>query len=232
MATYLALCQQLASDSGTLGDGTALTAVTGQTGRKAKMVGWVNRAWRSIQNAHPAWRWMRSEFSGSTVSGTRAYSGSDLGVASRFGDFICSGEGEQRFSIYLTATGVADEGRLFFKDYDWFYTNCMRGSQTNSRPAYFTITPDGELALHPIPDAAYTVRGPYRKDVQELTADGDIPEMPVRYHDLIVDVAMMMLQGHDEALNQIPLTRLRMLPRFAELEHDQLPRIRLAGPLA
>lgn len=233
MATYLALAQKVASESGVSSDGTNLSAVTGQTGRRAKIVRWTNDAWRSIQNAHTQWLWMRSTFSGSTVADTRGYSGSDLGVASRFGDFLYTGnEDENRYSIYLTATGVSDEGPLYYRDYDFFWSTLMRGTQTSDRPQYFTIDPAGDLLLHPIPDAVYTVKGPYRKDVQELSADGDIPEMPTRFHDLIMDVALEMLALNDEAAAQFPLYRLRKIARFSELERDQLPRIRLAGALA
>ncbi|MCV0395477.1 MAG: hypothetical protein K5872_22275 [Rhizobiaceae bacterium] len=230
---FLALCQRVASDSGTV-SGELPSTVAGQTGRLGKIVRWTNDAWRSIQLAHSQWLWMRSDFSGQTVAGTRTYTGVDMGVASRFGDFLCRNDArENRYSIYLTATGVADEGQLQYRDYDHFYTVFQRGVQTQNPPSYFTITPDGKLALHPIPDDAYTVKGPYRKDVQDLTADGDIPEMPTRFHDLIVDIALQnYLDVHDEATVMVPLHRLRTIPRFAELERDQLPTIRLPGPLA
>ena len=145
----------------------------------------------------------------------------------------CTGDvGENRFSIYLTATGVSDEGQLAFMPYDEFFVRCMRGTQTNQKPAFFTITPDNRLALHPIPDAIYTVRGPYRKDIQTLAANNDTPEMPSRFHDLIADAALEMLGVHDESAFQIPLWRLRKLRGFTDLERDQLPRLGFAGPLA
>lgn len=234
MATFLALAQKLASESGTI-EGTLPTTVTGQTKRLGKIVRWVNDAWRSIQNAHASWRWMRSDFSGPTVASQRLYTGAQMGVSSRFAEWICTGnsETEHRYSCYLTATGVSDEGPLQFVDWDTFWSVCMRGTQTNGRPILFSVSPDNQLALHPIPDAVYTVRGPYRKDVQELTADGDIPEMPVRFHDLIVDVALAnMLTVHDEAQAQIGLYRLRQIGRFCELERDQLPRITMGATLA
>lgn len=239
MATYLALCQKLASDSGTI-SGTLPSTVVGQTQRLAKIVRWTNDAWRSIQNAHGSWRWMRSDFAGQTVIGQRRYTGTDFGI-SRLAEWIYSGMPEEnRYSCYKTATGVADEGPLCFLDWDMFYATKMRGPQTSGRPAYFTITPENEIALAPLPDAAYTVRGPYRKDVQDLTVpaaidaspDDNIPEMPVRFHDLIVDVALMMLGTHDEAQVQVPLWRLRQLSLFSDLERDQLPRISMAGTLA
>lgn len=234
MATFLALCQQVASDSGTIdGNSTLPTAVIGQTGRLAKIVRWTNQAWRSIQNAHGSWRWMQAEFSsGNVASGTRAYSGSDLGLT-RHAEWAYSGRAdENRFTLYPTADGVAQEGQLEFVDYRDFYTRFMRGPQTNARPTYFTINPENKIALHPIPDAAYTIRGIYRKTPQDLTANDDEPEMPARFHDLIVDAALVSLGIYDEAVAQIPLWRLRQIVRFSELETDQLPRITLAGALA
>jgi len=232
VATFLALCQQVASDSGTI-NGALPTTVVGQTQRLGKIVRWTNQAWRSIQNAHGSWRWMQAEFSsGSIVSGTRAYSGSDLGLT-RHAEWTFSGrEDEERFSIYLTASGVADEGGLHFRDWSDFYPMFMRGTQTNGRPGYFTITPENKIALHPIPDAAYTIRGLYRKTPQDMTADTDEPEMPARFHDIIADAALVALGTHDESMSQLPLWRLRQIGLFSELETDQLPRIRLEGALA
>lgn len=234
MATFLQLAQKVASESGTI-QGTLPTTVSGQTNRLGKIVRWTNDAWRSIQNAHASWKWMRSDFTGSTVAAQRLYTGAQMSVSSRFAEWICTGdaETENRYSCYLAATGVADEGQLQFVDWDTFYSRCMRGTQTNARPIFFSISPDNQLALHPIPDAVYTVRGPYRKDVQELTADADVPEMPARFHDLIMDVALAsMMTIHDEAQVQMPLYRLRQIARFCELERDQLPRITIGAALA
>lgn len=234
MATFLQLAQKIASESGTI-EGTLPTTVTGQTKRLGKIVRWTNDAWRAIQNAHASWKWMRSDFSGSTVAAQRLYTGAQMGISTRFAEWINTGNAdtETRYSSYLAATGVADEGQLQFVDWDTFYSRCMRGTQTNGRPIFFSVSPDNQLALHPIPDAVYTIRGPYRKDVQDLTADGDIPEMPVRFHDVIMDVALAsMLTIHDEAQAQIGLYRLRQIGRFCELERDQLPRITMGPALA
>lgn len=230
MSTYLQLAQKLASESGTVDKPTTqLTTVVGATRRLAKVVRWTNDAWRSIQNAHAAWRWMQGEFSGQTVNGQRRYTATQLSIASRFGEWVCRGQDEDRWHCYLTATGVSDEGTLRYVPWDTFFGRLMRGTQTNGKPTYFSIAPDNQIALHPIPDAAYTITGPYRKDVQELTVDGDIPEMPTRFHDLIVDVAMGMLTLHDEAQVQLPLYRLRQMGRFSELERDQLPGVTIGA---
>lgn len=241
MSTFLELAQLVASESGTF-SGTVPSAVTGQTGRLAKVVRWTNEAWRSIQNAHGQWRWMQSQFTGSITDGTQSYAPTSFtdvlaaAAISRFGEWVCTGdETEDRFSIYKTATGVSDETVLKYLDWNTFYTERMRGSVSTEedRPGWFTINPaNNYLYFSKIPDTTYTVRGFYRKSPQELSADGDTPEMPSRFHDLIVDIALEHLGTHDEAQGQIPLWRLRRFARFNELERDQLPKIRLAGPLA
>lgn len=232
MSTFLQLSQQVASESGTI-SGTQPSSVANQTGRLGKIVQWTKDAWISIQTSHSTWRWMRGEFEGPTIANQQRYDGSDFGVTDRFADWICTfDQTEDRFSMHDPDIGVSDEGRLVYLDWDTFYTTQLRGAQTAGKPYYFSIDPEGKLALSPKPDKAYIVRGPYLKDVQELSANGDIPEMPARFHRLIVEAALMYLGTHDESPNQLPLWRLQELKRFSELERDQLPKIQLCGPLA
>lgn len=231
MASFLTLCQRVVSDSGTI-EGTFPTAVTGQTGRLLKAVRWTNTAWESIQNAHASWRWMAGEFSGSTVATQIRYTPTQLSIASRFGEWGVRGVCDERYSIYKTATGVSDEAPLLFMPWDEFYVRRLKGTLTSNRPNTFSISPANEFCLSPTPDAVYTVRGPYRKSAQDLAADADIPEMPTRFHNIIVDAALDMLGAHDEAMSQIPLWRLRKVRGFSDLERDQLPPIQLAGALA
>jgi hypothetical protein len=171
---YLQLCQRAARDSHSFSSGLP-TAVTGQTGRLAKLVAWVNDAWRLIQSTDEDWLWLQSTFSGPTIASQREYTGANMNVTSRFANFKRPRRdpyfGEDRYSIYDPAIGVADQGTLSFVPYDTFYAVYMRGTQTPGKPTHFTLMPNGNLAVHPLPDKAYTIQGPYVKDVQELTAD-------------------------------------------------------------
>lgn len=231
MSTYLQLCQKLASETGTAGDDQPET-VSGQAGRLKKMVRWVNDAHRLIQTTHRTWRWLEGSFSGTTTASTQAYSGSDMNVSSRFAEFLCMGDIEDRYWSYLTATGDSDDGQLKYMSWRDFTLKYNRGEQTDGRPIHFTIQPDGRLALGPTPDASYTVRGPYLKDVQELSADGDIPEMPSRFHDLIVEVALTYWVGAHDETPQVGIWHLRQIPRFRQLEREQLPALEMPGPFA
>mgnify|MGYP001587099342 CR=1 FL=1 len=221
---YLELCQKLNRKSGTA-DGNLPSTVAGQTGRSLKICNLIEDGYREIQNQSREWLWLQSTFSGVTISGQRDYAGSDMGVASRFGSFVCTmDDNEDRFTIYQTSLGVADEGQLRFMPYKSFYTTFMRGTQTNDKPQFFTIQPDGKILLHPIPDAdGYTVKGPYRKSPQTLAVDGDTPEMPTHFHDLVVEAALMQLAVHDES-PQAGGWQLHKLTLYNQLRRDQLPK--------
>jgi len=236
MANFLQLAQRVAGDSGTVQNpATQLTTVIGQINRLGKIVRWTAEAWRSIQLAHNTWRWMATgEFSGSTVDGQQRYDSDEMGIVDRFGNWIYSGnEDEERFSVYDPSIGLSDEGPLRYRDWGFFYRNFVKGDVSNEqKPLYFSIDNERKICFSPIPDKVYTVRGPYRKSLQDLAADADIPECPSDYHDVIVQAALEMLGTHDEAVVQIPLWRLQKIPLFNALELDQLPRIGIAGALA
>lgn len=235
---FLALCNQVASDSATFDEG-AITSVVGQTGRKAKVVRWTNMAWRSIQNAHVAWLWMQSEFSLATTNGTQRYAGTSAtdtiagASVTRFAEWINRGLGENRVRLYDSTLGLSDIGPLRFVPWEEFYAKRVNTSAANGKPTMFSIDPANKLCLSPVPDSAnYVVVGPYRKSVQTLAVDADVPEMPADFHDVISSVATSFLHLHDEAGQVLPLWKLRENNDFCRLEHRQLPPITFSGPLA
>jgi hypothetical protein len=227
MSTFLELAQKVGSESGTV-DKT-IASVVGATGRIGKVVRWTNDAYRSIQNADAAWRWLQSDFSAALTIGQGRYTAAQLGIATRFAEWPCLGVREDRYSVYPTDGNGAGEYSLRFVDWPTFYTTRLRGVQTAGNPAYFSISSTGEIVVSPAPDRAFTLRGPYRKGPQELIANGDIPEMPARFHDIIVDGALILLTTHDEAAPTISLYQLRKLRGFSDLQRDQLPVVAFGG---
>jgi len=230
MATYLELCQQVARESGTI-TGVQPTTVEGQTGRLAKIVAWVDLAWREIQNRHAQWRWMREDWSANLTAGTDAYTAASFSIA-RFADWLMPPAGI--VSIFDPALGVADE--IVLPDLTWpEWRRLYRvGEQTADRPLHVAVKPTGEIVFGPKPDKTYTVAGEYRKAPQTLAANGDVPEMPARFHDLIAWRALLLLAEHDEAEGgfQIGIAQRRSMELIDDLERDQLLPVRLPGPLA
>lgn len=239
--TFLEICQMTAQQSGTIqspASGLLPTTTVGQINRLRQIVDLVREAYVDIQNAHRMWRWLNSRFIGQTIAGQRFYEANsftderELTPITRFSQWGFRQTGSDAgLSTYLQVTGPAEEGALRFFDTDTFYETQGRGPQTPGKPQIYSIDNRNRLIFSPIPDNIYTVRGKYRKSPQILTADGDIPEMPVEFHYLIKDAALAYLEGFDEG-PRIPVYRLRMLPNFSMLEAFQLPKVTWGGPLA
>ena len=231
MATFLEICKSVAEESGTALY-SSITTTVGQSGEAGKLVRFVGKAWQDIQNARNAWRWMRGEFLKDAVIGTARYTASGFSIAD-WADWIGDTPFLLPMSIYDPAIGVADEGTLRQTGFDEWYRLYGRGAQTNNRPTSYATSPAGELCLGAIPDKAYKIRGMYRKTSQILSADADIPNMPVRFHDLIVYEALTLVGGHEENANLYADNQRKAARIMQALERDQLPSVSLASwPLA
>lgn len=202
MSTFLQLCGLLATRSGAIG--TAPTTVIGQTGRQAKCVDWIMNAWTLIQNDLPDASWMQAEVSAVAMTpSTLTYSSTALGVSSRFAEW----KGDRKinaclyrpWTLYDPAIGQADETELRQISYEHWRTSYDRKTHDPARPIYYAFAPDETFRVGPKPDKAYMLRGEYRKTPQVLAADADVPELPSRFHDVIVWRGVMLIAGHDEA---------------------------------
>lgn len=219
MATFLQLCQRVAQESGTV-SGTQPSTVVGQTGRLGSIVQWVAAAYSDIQNHRKTWLWMQGEFEASLTIAKQRYAGSDFALT-RVAEF------DRGLFLYDASKGVSDEGPLTYMQWRDFFNNCLTGANRaiSGKPVYTSFDPSGSIALWPTPDKAYKLHGQYRDTPQTLAADADVPEMPVRFHDIIIWKALIKLSQFDEAMTQYPLWNVEYRRLLSELEHDQLPRL-------
>lgn len=230
MSTYLQLCTYLRQQTSDVGTGPS--AVTSQTGELARIVTWIDNAWTELQQ-EKEWRWMRKSFTVSATSGDGDYAYTDctdtvsLAAISRFSYWY-----KHTFKCYLTSAGVGGEYALRWLPWDEFRRIYRYGTQTNGPPVHVSEDPTQKFVLGPKPDATYTVTGDYQIGPQVLTADGDIPEMPTRYHMLIVYEAMLKYGGHRVA----PEVMMRAATEGARLRsalgRDMLPQITRGAALA
>lgn len=228
MASFLELCQMVARESGTI-SGTLPSSVLSQTGRLAKIVSWTNSAWMDIQNQRTTWLWMRKEFFGDTIANTSRYTPAAWNIT----DLARWITDDDSTTMYDTTIGVSDEGAITFTPWPEWKSRYDRGTQTPNRPVEYTITAANEVALGPLPDAVYRVRGEYVKTPQTLAANADIPELPARFHTIIAWRALMLMAGHDEAPTTYASAKTEFDRIMFDLERDQLPSWGSgAGPLA
>lgn len=222
--TFLELCQRVAERCDVSG---TITTVTGQSGEYKRIVNWTAEAWMDIQRAQSDWDWMTGEFSFQTVAADREYTAVDAG-ATNFSKWLLD-----TFRIYLTSTGVSDEGFLVPTDYREFRNTYMFGSQADGRPSTFTVRPrNSNLLLGLRPDAIYTVEGEYRKAATQMTVDADEPGMPSEYHMLVVHGARKkygFFESASEVLAEATKDYDRLLGELARLHTEA---VSLGEPLA
>lgn len=224
--TFLELCQAVALYSGT-GDGTKPATVSGQTGRMAMIVNWVQDAWNELQYSRNAWGFMRSEFTSELIGDQAVYAASDLGITDH-AQWVQDGV----MTLY-EETDQAGEGILPWIDYRLWKEQYDRGTPTNTKPTCVALSPNNELCFGPKPDTTYTyvVRGQYIKAPQALTDDGDEPTLPERFHKIIMWKALINLADFDEAATHMQTARRHYGEMLFALERDQLhERLTIGAP--
>ena len=230
MSTFLELSKKAARDSGVI-SGTNPATVTGQTGDNLRIVNAVIEAWKNIQNRQDGWLWMKKYFDDkATIASTARYTAASWSITDHAAWIVDSREPPQ---LYLTATGVSDEGPLRWIPWAEYVRKYVRGEQDENRPGEYSISPAGEFCLGQIPDAVYSVSGIYRQETVILAANEDTPGMPTRFHDLIAHEAVMIFNGLDEALTAFADAKRKADAMWPLLVRDQLEKITFAGgPIA
>lgn len=227
----LQLCKKVASDSGTVAGVPSFTTTAGATGRVAQVVGWVQDAWRDIQNERTDWEWMRKTFSHALTIGQREYSAADLGLTD-LGKFLPDTPEQRVMSLYDPAQGQAQESHIQHVQWAYYRQTYDFGAHDPQQPSVWAMK-GSKLWVGPTPDKAYILRGEYRRSPQELVNDGDIPEMPEAFHNLIVGEAIRLMARSDEAF-QVIVERTENYMRLRNpLVLDQTPDVSYAeSPLA
>lgn len=224
--TFLQLAAALRQECA--GSGTGPIAVTGQTGELKRIVDWVAAADEEVQQEHDTWRFMVGSFTLNTVANDGSYAAGDC--VTPIVDL--RSWRETSLKIYLLGTGVADQTRLRFMDYDQWDATYNTGIQASGRPLYFTVGNDMSLKLGPAPNAIYRISGEYQKSVTTMTANTDTPVYPGEFHMLAV-YGGMMKYGRYTGAGEVYADGERLYNKMMKrMERTQLPRILLAGALA
>lgn len=224
MSTFLQLASRLRQEVG--GSGTGPTAVTSQVGEYARFVSWIATADEDVQRLHNEWKFMVGTFSLDTVAADNSYAASDcITPVTDLRDWK-----QETLKIYQTSTD--DETKLYWMDYQEWYEIYGTGTQSQNRPSRWTVGNDRSIKLGPTPDAVYRITGEYQKSIDTLAADADTPNYPAEYHMLPVYGAMMMYGRYTGAMEIYADGEARYKRMLSEMRRTQLPRWKIAEPMA
>ena len=226
MSTFLELATRLRQDCGVSGTNTS---VVGATGEWKRLCDWVATAWMEIQEKHNDWQWMRKDVTFNTIANQQAYAPASAPISlTDFAEWKMDS-----FRLYLTSSGVNNETYLIPEEYTSFRDSYMFGARRNTyaRPISITQAPNKSLLFGLTPNDIYTVVGEYYKTPVLLTADADIPDMPTRYHMMIVYKAMVSYGLFESAQEVIERGNAGYRELLYSLEQDQLPMITTTGAM-
>jgi hypothetical protein len=225
---YLQLINRARQECGVTGPD--LTSVTGLTGESLRFANWINSAWVDIQTAHEDWQYMRLPLQFNTVAGQWQYTAADVGIANTF-------ENWKRDSFRASSAGAnfGDEQLLNFMEWNTFRNLYQYGNMrtTEQRPVVVTIVPgDKDLGFGAIPDQVYVITGEYYRRPTEMTTATAEPDIPSKFHPMIVYRAMMFYAGYVSAPEVYQRGELEFKRLMNRLEIDQLPDMISGPPLA
>lgn len=208
---FLQLCQRLRQEVGGSGDGPP--SVLNQQGENRLYVTWVNQEWQEIQNFRTDWNFHWAELSLPIDQGASVLTLPD-DLRSLMGDTLhISGQ-----SLQMLPWARMREIR--------------RGTLNVGRPSACSKAPNGQLYLNATADDDYVLGGEYYIKPQMLTENTDIPLLPERFHMLIVYKAMMIYAGYENAPDVFATGQMLYQQMLADMDHDELPPMQFAGPLA
>ena len=210
MSTFLELCQQLHSDTGTAG---VLATTVDQTGQLKRIVDYIVKANRKIQRRKANWKFLWAEWEYTIVVDTSEFSPPD-------------GIGSFDQTSFWVDVGTDDARKLNWIDHkEWreVYQNEYTESDESS---FVTIKPNGRLAILPIPDsdtAGSVVTCDYWRAPVDLSGDTYISLIPEQFHDAIVSLAKMYFaeKKHDTGLYNSAFIEHESI--YSELKAYSLP---------
>jgi len=210
--TYLELCQRLRQEVGAAGSGPA--SVTSQSGEYARLVSWIQQAWREIQMERRQWRFSWAQASVETAADFRTYSPpADLGE-------------------WDAGTLACDGNPLTEMDWSRFRSEHATDSGQKS-PTVITRRPDGDLVMDTSPSKDNTaLTFEYWRTPQPLAEGTDTPRLPARYHMVIVYRAMLYYALYENAPEVVQAARAGEARLMEELVATELPQMHFEGPLA
>jgi hypothetical protein len=205
---FLQLAQRLHSE--TLRSTAAPTSVTGASERHARLFNRISDAWRDLQGERD-WKWMRGTTDAALTVGQQIYTGAELGAVN-FGRWRPE---DSTYSVQLYLDGspntlwYASEWNLDSMRNQWVYRN----TTVSSTPVNWASDEEQRMVLGPKPALSYKIRAEYWKEPTELVADDDAPDLPERFHMVLVWAGLKGLALDDAA----PETRAKAEENYAKL---------------
>lgn len=207
--------------------GSPFITTANQSGEMLRLVNWVIRANRDIQNKEREWNFLRQTFFFNTTATVQIYAPADAGIP------LLQSWKLDSLRFYNAAVGTNREQWMIFVQWEDFRDLYLIGANRGVQgpPRFFAIQPNKSIIFWPIPDDIYTIDGEYFIYEQPLVNDSDVPLFPQQFHDVIMFRALMWYAAYEEDGALASYAKTEYMRLLSELECDQLPAIQMGEPL-
>lgn len=209
-------------------------SVSGAKGLASDFFDYVKMAWSDLQRERPDFyfRVTQAEIDLSEPSLEKGQKVSRIQIPPVFGR---SFNHTALYDFYIQKTDNPNDAPTALQFIPWnFYSDRSElkldyneSILERARPRQFTVAPDGNLWVLPIPDAQYTLRLFGTRRIQELCHDCDEPFLPEEYRDMIIWRAIRDYAMYVQDNAMIEKARARYMPLKKALDSEYLTQITL-----
>lgn len=210
---YLELCQALVSELG-IGGGTGPSSVTGQTGKLALAVRWIQAAdlWLNVKWVN--WKYLSCDYLEMVQAGVQVPPAASTPSGVKVKQW-------NRSAFYLNKfTGNASQ--LTWVPWPQFRAHYHVGVQLMGKSAVITNRDDNSLLLQRPADVTYSIHGEFWRRPPVLAQDTDTPAMPEDFHRVIIARAAVFYGNKEAAAEVISAFEAEFIDLIGKLESNQL----------
>lgn len=208
--------------------GPDLTSVQNLSGEAARVRDWVKTAWIDLQASKEDWNFMRSSVDFTLTADKQFYTPAEAGLDD-FGNWK-----RDSFRCSTNGNNYLDEQLLNYMEFTTFRNLYMYANMRNTRqrPVVVTVDPQKKLGFGAKPDRDWQINGEYYRKPTDIVQETDSPDIPDRFHMILVYRAMMYYGGYEAAAEVYQRGSSEFKRNMNWLEIDQLPSIISGPPLA
>lgn len=204
---FLALCKRVGSESGITSN---FTTVTNQTGALNKIVEWVRLAALDIEISRVDWKFHFETLSSTLEADRKIFLEGDLGV------------NDINNVLNVIIDGIPTDF-IEWDEYTALYRANAKSNDTASSVTAMTRAPSGKFYVYPVPTRPLSIELDYSRVPTELINSTDVPVIPSRYHEAIVQRALMFFAEDSEDFNRLATARENYKTWMNLLNRDQRP---------
>jgi len=231
--TLLELVKKLARETGTVSPSQITTVESVTDDHVSDLIDWIVDANFEIEKMHEDWRFRMREGSIEVESGVTDYPLAQYLGDDQFKKVVPYLHPWHYSHIHVEGDPNTSRIPIYFLPYrQWAgYYDERLATTTEGRPKKYTVLPNEQIRVYPIPDKAYKLNFNYiRRPLKMEVKDACEPAMPADLQNVIFYWALRHYAFYDESVQRMQTVQFELDQSLMDLRNDQLPPIHINEP--